>query len=49
MHKVNGACHCGNIQLDMEQSVSPQKLSDSAKMGRWQDIWFSDVAVAPAP
>lgn len=28
-----------------EQSVSPKKLSDSEKVERWQDVWFSNVSV----
>jgi hypothetical protein len=32
------------VNFGTEKSVSPKKLSDSAKVGRWQDIWFSDVA-----
>jgi hypothetical protein len=27
-----------------EQSVSPRKLSDDAKVKRWQEIWFADVS-----
>jgi hypothetical protein len=46
---VNAKIAAVGVNFGAEQSVSPKKLSDSAKIGRWQDIWFSDVAVARAP
>ena len=42
---VNARIVAGGVNFGAQMSVSPKKLSDSAKIGRWQDIWLSDVAV----
>ena len=37
---IDGVPHFGE-----GKSVSPIKLSDSEKIGRWKDIWFSNVTI----
>jgi hypothetical protein len=35
----------GTALFGQEQSVSPQALSPEQKVGRWRDIWFSNVSI----
>jgi hypothetical protein len=42
---VNSKIVALGVSFGAEQPVSPKKLSDAAKIGRWQDLWFSDVAL----
>ena len=35
----------GRTKFGAEQPVSPKTLSDSEKVKRWQDIWFSNVRI----
>jgi hypothetical protein len=42
---VNAQAVDARVPFGAEQPVSPKKLSDSEKMGRWQDVWFSNVSV----
>lgn len=47
--RVYGAVNARAIQggkgFGPEQTVSPKTLSADAKMSRWRDVWFQDVAV----
>jgi|SRR5450631_2117786 hypothetical protein len=42
---VNVKAVDARVNFGAEQPVSPKSLSASEKIGRWQDIWFSDVEV----
>jgi hypothetical protein len=42
---VNARIMDARVIFGAEQSVSPKKLSDSEKVGRWQEIWFSKVSL----
>jgi hypothetical protein len=42
---VNVRAVDARVKFAAEQPVSPQRLSASEKIQRWQDIWFSDVEV----
>jgi len=35
----------GRTTFGAEQPVSPKTLSESEKVQRWQDIWFSNVSI----
>jgi hypothetical protein len=36
------------VNFGPEQPVSPKKLSEGEKVGRWREIWFANVAVINA-
>jgi hypothetical protein len=42
---VNAKVVDDQVKFGAEQPVSPKNLSESAKVTRWQDIWFSNVVV----
>jgi len=42
---VNAKIVDSQVTFAAEQSVSPKKLSDVEKVGRWRDIWFSNVSL----
>ena len=50
--RIYGAANVRAIQertsFGDEQPVSPKALSDIEKITRWQNIWFSDVAIEMA-
>jgi hypothetical protein len=39
----------GRVNFGSEQPVSPKQLSESEKLKRWQEIWFSNVIIVSAP
>ncbi len=34
-----------NTELGEEKVISPQRLSDSERINRWKEMWFSDVQI----
>ncbi len=34
-----------NTELGEDQAVSPKRLSDSERIKRWKEIWFTDVQI----
>jgi hypothetical protein len=42
---VNAKVVDTGVNFGAEQPVSPKRLSDSEKVERWLDIWFSNVSV----
>jgi hypothetical protein len=46
---VNARALDAGASFGAEQPVSPQKLSQSEKIKRWQALWFSDIELIGLP
>jgi hypothetical protein len=51
--RVHGAVNANSLAdtdaFGTAQPVSPQKLSPTAKVQRWQDVWFSNILIVEPP